>query len=46
MGGGGGVQSNFYVKPNNCVEVVLSCVVIGVVTIKISPYKVNDIHKK
>ena len=35
MGGGwwvGGLQSHFRVQPNNCVEVVLCCVVVGVVT--------------
>ena len=36
MVGGGvgwGLQSHFRVQPNNCVEVVLRCVVVGVVTI-------------
>ena len=28
-----GLQSHFHVQPNNCVEVVLRCVVVGVVTI-------------
>ena len=28
-----GLQSHFYVQPNNCVEVVLRCVVVGVETI-------------
>ena len=32
-GGLGGVQSNFCVQPNCSVEVVLCCVVVGVVTI-------------
>ena len=32
MVGWGGVQSNFYVQPNYSVEVVLCCVVVGVVT--------------
>ena len=27
-----GLQSHFHVQPNNCVEVVLRCVVVGVVT--------------
>ena len=27
-----GLQSHFRVQPNNCVEVVLRCVVVGVVT--------------
>ena len=27
-----GLQSHFRVQPNNCVEVVLCCVVVGVVT--------------
>ena len=31
--GGGGVQIQFRVQPNFCVEVVLCCVVVGVVTI-------------
>ena len=31
-GGGGGVQSHFHVQPNYSVEVVLFCVVVGVVT--------------
>ena len=30
---GWGLQSYFHVQPNNCVEVVLRCVVVGVVTI-------------
>ena len=30
-----GLNSNFHVQPNVCVEVVLLCVVIGVVTIVI-----------
>ena len=30
---GWGLQSHFHVQPNNCVEVVLRCVVVGVVTI-------------
>ena len=30
--GGGGLQSHFRVQTNNCVEVVLRCVVVGVVT--------------
>ena len=34
--GGWGLQSPFHVQPNNCVEVVLRCVVVGVVTINIS----------
>ena len=29
----GGVQSNFCVQPNYSIEVVLCCVVVGVVTI-------------
>ena len=28
-----GLQSYFHVQPNNCVEVVLRCVDVGVVTI-------------
>ena len=28
-----GLQSHFRVQPNHCVEVVLRCVVVGVVTI-------------
>ena len=31
--GGWGLHSHFRVQPNNCVEVVLRCVVVGVVTI-------------
>ena len=31
--GWGGLQSHFRVQPNNCVDVVLHCVVVGVVTI-------------
>ena len=31
--GGWGLQSHFHVQPNNGVEVVLRCVVVGVVTI-------------
>ena len=31
--GGWGLHSHFHVLPNNCVEVVLRCVVVGVVTI-------------
>ena len=31
-GGWGGVQSHFHVQPNYSVEVVLCCVVVGVVT--------------
>ena len=27
-----GLQSQFHVQPNNCVKVVLCCVVVGVVT--------------
>ena len=30
---GWGLQSHFHVKPNHCFEVVLRCVVVGVVTI-------------
>ena len=30
---GWGLQSNFHVQPNHCVEFVLRCVVVGVVTI-------------
>ena len=30
---GWGLQSHFHVQPNNCVEVVLRCVVVGVLTI-------------
>ena len=29
---GWGLQSHFHDQPNNCVEVVLGCVVVGVVT--------------
>ena len=32
-GGGWGLQSHFRVQPNNCVEVVLRCALVGVVTI-------------
>ena len=32
--GGWGLQSHFHVQPNNCVEVVLRCVDVGVVTIE------------
>ena len=28
-----GLQNHYHVQPNNCVEVVLRCVVVGVVTI-------------
>ena len=31
--GGLGLQNQFHVQPNNCVEVVLQCIVVGVVTI-------------
>ena len=31
-GGGWGLQRHFRVQPNNCVEVVLRCVVVWVVT--------------
>ena len=31
-GGWSGLKSHFHVQPNNCVEVVLRCVVVGVVT--------------
>ena len=31
-GGGLGLHSHFFVQPNYCVEVVLCCVVVGVVT--------------
>ena len=33
VGGWGGVHSHFHVQPNYCVEVVLFCVVIEVVTL-------------
>ena len=33
--GGLGLQSQFRVQPNHCVEVVLRCVVVGVVTTRI-----------
>ena len=33
---GWGLQSHIRVQPNNCVEVVLRCVVVGVVTINLS----------
>ena len=32
-GGGGGVCSHFHAQPNYSVELVLCCVVVGVVTI-------------
>ena len=35
--GGWGMQS--HVQPNNCVEVVLRCVVVGIVTIKLPNIK-------
>ena len=35
---GWGLQSHFRVQPNNCVEVVLRCVVVGVVTILLDFY--------
>ena len=31
--GGWGLQSHFRVQPNHCLEVLLRCVVVGVVTI-------------
>ena len=31
--GGGGMHSHFHVQPNYIVEVVLHCVVVGVVTV-------------
>ena len=34
VGGGWGLQSHFRVQPNNCVEFVLRCVVVGVVTMR------------
>ena len=34
--GGWGLQSHFHVLPNHCVEVVLRCVVVRVVTINCS----------
>ena len=34
---GWGLQSYLHVQPNNCVEVVLRCVVVGVVTIVLTP---------
>ena len=34
---GWGLQSHFCVQPNNCVEVVLRCVVVGVVTASKAP---------
>ena len=40
--GWGGLQSHFRVQPNHCVEVVLRCVVVRVVTI--SP-EVNECHQ-
>ena len=33
-GGGGGLQRYFRVQPNNRVEFVLRCVVVGVVTMR------------
>ena len=33
-GGGWGLLSHFRVQPNNCVEFVLRCVVVGVVTMR------------
>ena len=36
--GGGGLQSHFRVQPNFFAEVVLCCVVVGVVTIDLVPY--------
>ena len=32
---GWGLQSHFHVQPNNCVEVVLRCVIVGVVLITV-----------
>ena len=40
--GGWGVHSHFHVQPNNCVEVVIRCVVVGVVTIFFSDLSVVD----
>ena len=39
--GGWGLHSHFHVQPNNCVEVVLRCVVVGVVTIGVDTIPVN-----
>ena len=39
VGGGWGLQSHFHVQPNNCVEVVYRCVVVGVVTTTLDHHK-------
>ena len=39
-----GLQSHFHVQPNNCVEVVLRCVGVGVVTINFSNNKAQPFH--
>ena len=41
--GGWGLQSHFRVQPNNCVEVVLRCVVVRVVTIQKIMYFLQNI---
>ena len=41
---GWGFQSNFRVQPNNCVEVVLRCVVVEVVTINLDIPASRDAH--
>ena len=40
-GGWWDLPSNFYVQPNNCVEVVFRCVVVGVVTIMMARNKTH-----
>ena len=45
---GWGLQSHFRVQPNNCDEVVLRCVVVGVVTIAkiiVATIFIGSIHK-
>ena len=47
LGGWGGVgvfQSHFCVQPNNCVEVVLRCVVVGVLTTSLHFFFVTFVH--
>ena len=41
---GWGLQSHFRVQPNNCVEIVLHCVVVGVVTIKLIKLPQNALN--
>ena len=42
---GWGLQSHFRVQPNNCLEVVLRCVVVGVGVVTILSFIIDNMSK-